>query len=92
MALIDQVITKDYALYNGDCVEVVSGLPGKSIGMSVYSPPFCGLYNYSSDDRDMSNSLTYECIRFAKTCRPLPSLRSQVVKYFVASIVPIGNE
>jgi DNA modification methylase len=28
--------------------------------MSVYSPPFCGLYNYSSDDRDMSNSLTYD--------------------------------
>ncbi len=60
MALIDQIITKDYALYNGDCVEVVAGLPDKSIGFSVYSPPFCGLYNYSSDDRDMSNSLTYD--------------------------------
>lgn len=60
MAVIDQIITPTYAIYNGDAVEVVSGLPDKSIDMSVYSPPFCGLYNYSSDDRDMSNSLDYD--------------------------------
>lgn len=60
MALIDQIITSDYAIYNGDCCEVVAGLPDKSVHMSVYSPPFCGLYNYSSDDRDMSNSLDYD--------------------------------
>lgn len=60
MAVIDQIITPDYALYNGDCCEVVAGLPSASIDLSVYSPPFCGLYNYSSDDRDMSNSLTYD--------------------------------
>jgi DNA modification methylase len=60
MALINQVITDRYALYNGDCVEVVSGLPSNSVGMVVYSPPFCGLYNYSSDDRDMSNNATYD--------------------------------
>lgn len=60
MALIDQFITDDYALYNGDCCEVVSGLPAASVGLSVYSPPFCGLYNYSSDDRDMSNSVSYD--------------------------------
>ena len=60
MAVIDQVFTDNYALYNGDCVEVVSGLPDNSVDMSVYSPPFCGLYNYSSDDRDMSNSVSYD--------------------------------
>ena len=60
MAVIDQKITDKYALYNGDCVEVVGGLPDKSVALSVYSPPFCGLYNYSSDDRDMSNSVTYD--------------------------------
>ena len=60
MAVIDQHITDDYALYNGDCCDVVSGLPEASVGLSVYSPPFCGLYNYSSDDRDMSNSVTYD--------------------------------
>ena len=60
MALIDQILTDDYALYNGDCVEVISDMPDKSIDMSVYSPPFCGLYNYSSDDRDMSNCGSYD--------------------------------
>jgi DNA modification methylase len=60
MALIEQSITDDYALYNGDCCEVVADLPTASIDHSIYSPPFCGLYNYSSDDRDMSNSASYE--------------------------------
>ena len=60
MALIDQTITDKYALYNGDCCEVVKGLPAASVDLSVYSPPFCGLYNYSSDHRDMSNSRTYD--------------------------------
>jgi DNA modification methylase len=60
MAVNDQTITDNYALYNGDCCEVVADLPNKSVGLSVYSPPFCGLYNYSSDERDMSNNPTYE--------------------------------
>jgi hypothetical protein len=54
-----EVITNDYALYNGDCIEVMRSLPDESIGMSVYSPPFCGLYNYSSDERDLSNCRSY---------------------------------
>lgn len=60
MALIDQKLTDRYALYNGDCCEVLPELKPASADLSVYSPPFCGLYNYSSDDRDMSNSPTYE--------------------------------
>lgn len=56
----DQVITDNYAIYNGDCVEVMPTLKDKSIDLSVYSPPFCGLYNYSSDHRDMSNCATKE--------------------------------
>ncbi len=59
MAVIDQVITENYALYNGDCIEVMSALPEKSVHLSVYSPPFGGLYNYSSDDRDLSNCRDY---------------------------------
>ena len=51
----DQVITDKYSIYNADCVDVVKILPDSSIDLSVYSPPFCGLYNYSSDHRDMSN-------------------------------------
>lgn len=60
MAIIDQKITKDYAIYNGDCVEVMSDLPTGSIHLSVYSPPFAGLYHYSSDERDISNCYDYE--------------------------------
>jgi hypothetical protein len=35
-------------------------LPGGSIHLSVYSPPFGGLYNYSSSERDLSNCRSYE--------------------------------
>jgi hypothetical protein len=44
-----------YALYHGDCCEVLPTLPDDSVHLSVYSPPFCGLYHYSSSERDMSN-------------------------------------
>lgn len=60
MNVKDQIITDDYAIYNGDCVDVVSSLADNSVDLSVYSPPFCGLYNYSSDHRDMSNCETRE--------------------------------
>jgi DNA modification methylase len=59
MAVIDQIITDTYAIYNGDCIEVMAGMPDDCIHLSVYSPPFGGLYNYSSNDRDMSNSSDY---------------------------------
>lgn len=55
-----QVITKDYAIYNDDCIAVMKGLPDESVHLSIYSPPFRMLYVYSSDERDMSNSLNYE--------------------------------
>lgn len=51
----DQIITDEYAIYNSDCMEVVKDLPNDSIDLSVYSPPFAGLYNYSSSERDFSN-------------------------------------
>lgn len=60
MAIINQEITPNYALYNGDCCEVIPGLPDESIDLSIYSPPFCGLYQYSSSERDMSNCRSYD--------------------------------
>ena len=59
MAVIDQVITDKFAIYNGDCIEVMQGIPDNSIHLSVYSPPFAGLYHYSSDERDLSNNDDY---------------------------------
>lgn len=55
MSTKEQKITDSYAVYNSDCMEVLPLIPDNSIGMSVYSPPFAGLYQYSSDHRDMSN-------------------------------------
>lgn len=60
MAVADQVITDRYAIYNGDCIEVMRGLPDASLHLSVYSPPFGGLYHYSSDERDLSNCRDYD--------------------------------
>lgn len=51
----DQKITENYAIYNSDCMEVLTTLPNNSIDLSIYSPPFAGLYNYSSSERDFSN-------------------------------------
>jgi len=60
MAVRDQAITDRYALYNGDCIEVMRELPSGKVDMSIYSPPFCGLYNYSSSERDLSNCRNYQ--------------------------------
>lgn len=57
---MDQVATERYAAYCGDCIEVMGGLAAESVGMVLYSPPFAGLYQYSSDDRDMSNSINHD--------------------------------
>lgn len=54
------MITDDYAIYNGDCVEGMRAFPDESMHLSVYSPPFAGLYQYSSDDRDISNCIDYD--------------------------------
>ena len=51
----DQLHTDNYSIYNADCMSVLPTLEKESIDLSVYSPPFAGLYNYSSDHRDMSN-------------------------------------
>lgn len=59
MAVNAQVVTDKYAIYNADCMDVMAGLPDASVHLSVYSPPFGGLYHYSSDDRDLSNCKDY---------------------------------
>lgn len=50
-----QVVTENYALYNSDCMLVMPTLDAQSIDLSIYSPPFAGLYNYSSSENDFSN-------------------------------------
>ncbi|TAL82045.1 MAG: site-specific DNA-methyltransferase [Candidimonas sp.] len=60
MAVNSQCLTDRFALYEGDCIEVMREMPPESIHLSVYSPPFGGLYNYSSNDRDLSNCKDYD--------------------------------
>ena len=51
----NEIITDRYAIYNADCMDVLATMPDKSIDLSIYSPPFAGLYNYSSSEKDFSN-------------------------------------
>lgn len=65
MAVLEQVVMDEYAIYNGDSAEVLAMVPDESVGLSIYSPPFATenggcLYNYSSSVRDLSNARTYE--------------------------------
>lgn len=60
MAINDQLISRDFAIWNGDCIEVMGKMPAGSIHFSVYSPPFGGLYHYSSSERDLSNCADYD--------------------------------
>lgn len=60
MAVTDQLITDRFAIYCGDCMSVLPKLPDAKVHLSVYSPPFAGLYNYSSTPEDFSNCQSYD--------------------------------
>ena len=65
MAISEQKVTDQYAVYNGDSAELMQSLPDESIHLSLYSPPFAAdgggcLYHYSSSERDLSNCRTRE--------------------------------
>jgi DNA modification methylase len=55
MRVLGQSITDRYALYHGDCVEVIKTVPTDSIHYTIFSPPFASLYTYSDSERDMGN-------------------------------------
>ncbi len=77
----DQLHTDNYSIFNGDCMDVLPTLPNNSIDIIVNSPPFAGLYNYSSSVKDFSNCedrkqfldqydyLVKECARITKPGR-----------------------
>lgn len=55
MNVLNQDMSEKFTLYQGDCVEVLRGLPDSAIHYSIFSPPFASLYTYSNSDRDMGN-------------------------------------
>ena len=57
MAVREQEIAERYAIYLGDCIEVMRDFGAGVVDLSIYSPPFAGLYQYSSDERDLSNCI-----------------------------------
>ena len=81
MKVLDQKVTEDFAIYNGDCMDILPTLENNSIDLIVNSPPFAGLYNYSSSEKDFSNCeskeqfleqydyLVKECARVTKPGR-----------------------
>lgn len=58
--VVDQAMGADWAMYLGDCVEVMREIPDKSIGYSIFSPPFASLYTYSNSPRDLGNCRTHD--------------------------------
>jgi DNA modification methylase len=60
MAIKNQEVTDEYAIYNGDCVDLMKTLPPGKIGLCIFSPPFANLYSYSDSPRDMGNCKTYD--------------------------------
>ena len=56
MKAVNQVITEDYAIYEGDSCELIKNIPDNSVDFGIHSPPFEGLYKFSNSDRDISNN------------------------------------
>lgn len=61
--VIKQQVNDRWAIYNGDSMDIMASMPDESVHGSIYSPPFAGLYIYSSNDRDVSNARNYEEFR-----------------------------
>lgn len=61
---MDQIINsergKNWQMWHGDTVDVARQLPDRSVGFSVFSPPFASLYTYSSSPRDMGNCRSHD--------------------------------
>ncbi len=53
---IDQVVTPEYAIYQGDSCELIKAVPDNSVHYGIHSPPFEGLYKFTNSDRDISNN------------------------------------
>lgn len=53
---LDQVVTADYAIYQGDACELIRAIPDNSVHYGIHSPPFEGLYRFTNSDRDISNN------------------------------------
>jgi DNA methylase len=67
--VVDQGAGDGWAIYQADACDAMAGLAAGSIHYSLHSPPFCSLYTFSDDPRDLSNcaddATFWEHYRFA---------------------------
>ena len=83
LQVMNQSINDNFSIYQGDCFEIIKGMPDNSIDFSIYSPPFSSLFTYSASERDAGNCknitefaehykfLHYELLRVLKPGRLL---------------------
>jgi hypothetical protein len=77
-------------------MDVLPTLKNDSIDLSVYSPPFAGLYNYSSSEKDFSNCESKEqfleqyefLVKEISRVQKREGLRLFIVPMFL--IIPVG--
>jgi len=50
---------KDWTLYLGDSVLRMDAIASESVGLSIFSPPFPGMYAYTNSTHDMGNTQNY---------------------------------
>lgn len=54
--VMDQKEGKDWIYYQGDCVQVMPGMPDDSVDLTISSIPFSNLYIYSDSESDVGNA------------------------------------
>lgn len=52
----DEASGHDWTLYLGDSVYTITNVDSDSVGLTVFSPPFPGMYAYTNSEHDMGNS------------------------------------
>jgi DNA modification methylase len=52
----------DWKLYLGDSIETIKNIEDESIGLTVFSPPFPGMYAYTNSVSDLGNSRDYKTL------------------------------
>jgi hypothetical protein len=57
--VLDQHHTPNAALYCGDSIELIRGIPSESVGLCLFSPPFPSMYAYTNSARDIGNTRTF---------------------------------
>lgn len=82
---LDYHFTDSSAMYHGDCVELVRGLPDNSVDMVLTSIPFSDQYTYSPSDHDMGNNVGDEGF-FAHLEWLIPELKRVTVPGRIAAI------